>query len=176
MKINISAKGFTANEKQVALIEKKFEKLAKYFSDDIVVDVTMGYKKKRQTMEAMIVLKGVIFRAEYTDTDMNLCLDKVVDRLSSQMSRYKKKIQKNHKQNKQILFDAVPEIEDDIEGTLKPVKSKSFDLTPMDVDEAILQMELLDHSFFVFMNSQTDRVAVVYKRDDDQYGLLEPMY
>ena len=107
---------------------------------------------------------------------MNVCLDKVVDRLSTQMSRYKKKIQKNHKQNKEILFDAVPEIEEEEDVALKPVKSKSFDLTPMDVDEAILQMELLDHSFFVFLNSQTDRVAVVYKRLDGQYGLLEPTY
>ena len=79
MRVSITCKGFTANEKQTALIEKKFQKLAKFFSDDIVVNVTMGYKKKRQMMEAMITLKGVMFRAEYTDNDMNVCLDKVVD-------------------------------------------------------------------------------------------------
>ncbi len=175
MRVNITCKGFTANDRQVALIEKKFDKLSKFFSDDIVVNVTMGYKKRRQTMEAMITLKGVMFRAEYTDNDMNVCVDKVVDRLTSQITRYKKKIQKNHKQNREILFDAVPESgEDDIE--LKPVKSKTFDITPMDVDEAILQMELLDHTFFVFMNAETGRVAVVYKREDGQYGLLEPAY
>ena len=59
---------------------------------------------------------------------------------------------------------------------MTPVKSKTFDLSPMDADEAILQMELLNHSFFVFMNSATDRVAVVYKREDDTYGILEPRY
>ena len=175
MRVNITCKGFTANDKQVALIEKKFQKLAKYFSDDIVVNVTMGYKKKRQTMEAMIAPKGVIFRAEYTDSDMNVCLDKVVDRLASQITRYKKKILKNHEQNRQIMFDAVPESEE-LDVELKPVKSKTFDITPMDTDEAILQMELLDHSFFVFLNADTGRVAVVYKREDDQYGLLEPVY
>ena len=76
MRVNITCKGFTANEKQTALIEKKFQKLEKFFSDDIVVNVTMGYKKKRQMMEAMITLKGVMFRAEYTDNDMNvwICL------------------------------------------------------------------------------------------------------
>ena len=79
MRVNITCKGFTANDRQIALIEKKFEKLAKYFSDDIVVNVTMGYKKRRQTMEAMITLKGVMFRAEHTDSDMNVCVDKVVD-------------------------------------------------------------------------------------------------
>ena len=118
----------------------------------------------------MITLKGVMFRAEYTDNDMNVCVDKVVDRLASQITRYKKKIQKNHKQNRQILFDAVPENEEE-EIDLKPVRSKTFDITPMDVDEAILQMELLDHTFFVFMNADTGRVAVVYKREDGQYGL-----
>ena len=123
----------------------------------------------------MITLKGVMFRAEYTDNDMNVCVDKVVDRLASQITRYKKKIQKNHKQNRQILFDAVPENEEE-EIDLKPVRSKTFDITPMDVDEAILQMELLDHTFFVFMNADTGRVAVVYKREDGQYGLLEPAY
>ena len=123
----------------------------------------------------MITLKGVMFRAEYTDNDMNVCVDKVVDRLASQITRYKKKIQKNHKQNRQILFDAVPESEEE-EIDLKPVRSKTFDITPMDVDEAILQMELLDHTFFVFMNADTGRVAVVYKREDGQYGLLEPAY
>lgn len=175
MRVNITCKGFTANDRQIELIEKKFQKLGKYFSDDIVVNVTMGYKKKRQMMEAMITVKGVMFRAEYTDDDMNVCLDKVVDRLSSQITRHKKKIQKAHKQNREIIFDAVPETEEE-EIIMTPVKSKSFDITPMDADEAILQMELLGHSFFVFMNSSTNRVAVVYKREDDKYGLLEPNY
>ena len=109
------------------------------------------------------------------DNDMNVCLDKVVDRLSSQITRHKKKIQKNYKQNREILFDAVPETEEE-EIAMTPVKSKSFDLSPMDADEAILQMELLNHSFFVFMNSATNRVAVVYKRQDEAYGILEPRY
>ena len=83
MRVNITCKGFTANEKQTALIEKKFQKLEKFFSDDIVVNVTMGYKKKRQMMEAMITLKGVMFRAEYTDNDMirwwTVCLRRLPD-------------------------------------------------------------------------------------------------
>ena len=175
MKVNITSKGFTANDNQVLLIEKKFEKLSKYFTDDTAVNVTMGYKKKRQTMEAMITVKGILFRAEHTDQDMNVCLDKVVERLSSQITRYKKKLQKNHRQIKEINFDLLPE--DDVDETpLTPIKKKSFELVPMDVEEAVLQMELLEHTFFVFMNSETSRVAVVYKRNDGDYGLLEPSY
>ena len=97
MKVNITSKGFTANERQIALIEKKFGKLSKFFSDDTVANVTMGYKKNRQTMEAMIPVKGMIFRSEYTDNDMNVCLDKVVNRLTTQITRYKKKIEKSHR-------------------------------------------------------------------------------
>ena len=175
MKVNISSKGFTANDRQIELIEKKFEKLGKFFSDDVVANVTMGYKKNRQTMEAMISVKGMLFRAEYTDSDMNVCLDKVVDRLSGQISRYKKKIQKSKRQVKDIVFEEVPEIDVE-EGDLAPVKLKSFEITAMDVDEAILQMELIEHSFYVFMNAATDKVAVVYKRNDGGYGLIDPIY
>ena len=175
MKVNITSKGFTANESQVLLIEKKFDKLSKYFTEDTAVNVTMGYKKKRQTMEAMITIKGMLFRAEYTDQDMNVCLDKVVERLASQVTRYKKKLQKNHRQIKEINFDLLPE-EDIDETSFVPIKKKSFDLVPMDVEEAVLQMELLEHKFFVFMNSESNRVAVVYKRNDGDYGMLEPVY
>jgi putative sigma-54 modulation protein len=176
MKVNITSKGFTAGERQTALIEKKFSKLSKFFPEDTVADVTMGYKKNRQTMEAMIRVKGMIFRSEYTDTDMNVCLDRVVNRLSSQITRYKKKIEKSHR-HVNLNFSEVPEPEvQEAEVELKPVKIKKFEVTPMDVDEAILQMEMLEHSFFVFLNSETQKVNVVYKRTDGEYGLLDPMY
>ncbi|MBR2736380.1 MAG: ribosome-associated translation inhibitor RaiA [Firmicutes bacterium] len=176
MKVNITSKGFTANERQTALIEKKFSKLAKFFPEDTVADVTMGYKKNRQTMEAMIRVKGMIFRSEYTDTDMNVCLDRVVNRLSSQISRYKKKIQKNHR-HINLNYNEVPEPEEQVADVdLKPVKTKQFEVTPMDVEEAILQMEMLEHSFFVFLNSESQKVNVVYKRADGEYGLLDPLY
>lgn len=174
MKVNISSKGFTANDRQVELIEKKFAKLSKFFSDDTVANVTMGYKKHRQTMEAMIPVKGTLFRAEYTDNDMNVCLDRVVDKLTSQVTRYKKKLQRKHRQAKDIIFDEVPEPTEDVE--LNVIKTKSFEITPMEPEEAILQMELLEHNFFVFMNSVTGKVAVVYKRNDEGYGMIDPVY
>ena len=178
MKVKITSKGFTANEKQVALIEKKFQKLSKFFTDDIEAHVTMGYKRNRQTMEAMIPVKGVIFRAEYTDSDMNTCLDKVVEKLMTQVTRYKKKLIKTHR-NKGIVFEEVPEVpEEELVGDAEvaPVKVKQFEMTTMDTDEAIMQMELLGHTFFIFLNEATGRAAVVYKRADGGYGLLDPQY
>lgn len=176
MKVSITSKGFTANDKQVALIEKKFDKLSKFFSEDTVATVTMGYKKNRQTMEAMIPIKGMIFRSEYTDNDMNVCLDKVVSKLFTQITRYKKKIEKNHR-HVPLNYDQVPEpAEAEEVQELKPIKTKQFEISPMDVEEAILQMEMLEHSFFVFMNSENGKVDVVYKRNDGAYGLIDPIY
>ncbi len=174
MKVNITSKGFTSNERQTALIEKKFDKLTKFFPADTVANVTMGYKKNRQTMEAMIQTRGMIFRSEFTDSDMNVCLDKVVSRLTSQITRYKKKMEKSYR-HAGLIFEEVPEPTEDTPD-LTPVKVKSFALTPMNVDEAVLQMEMLGHSFYVFMNGETGRVSVVYRREDDAYGLLEPEY
>ncbi len=176
MKVKISSKGFTANEKQVALIEKKFEKLSKFFDESSVVTVTMGFKKNRQTMEAMIPTKGMIFRAEFTDSDMNVCLDKVVSKLASQITRYKKKMEKSHR-HIDLNFDQVPDsIEPEELLDLNPIKTKRFEISPMSVDEAVLQMEMLGHSFFVFMNSEDESVDVVYKRNDGAYGLIDPEY
>lgn len=177
MRVNITSKGFTANDRQVALIEKKFGKLSKFFPDDVAASVTMGYKKNRQTMEAMIPVKGMIFRAEFTDSDMNVCLDKVVERLTSQITRHKKKLQKTNQKIKgdDLRFDVVPEIEE-AETDMTPVRVKEFEITSMEIEEAILQMEMLDHNFFVFMNAETGRASIVYRRGDDTYGLLNPIY
>jgi len=97
----------------------------------------------------------------------------VVDKLSGQMSKYKSKLIKKHKDSKTILFDDVPEPADEPEEELRIVKRKKFDLLPMTAEEAILQMELLQHDFFVFLNMDTDGIGVVYRRNEGDYGLLE---
>ena len=91
------------------------------------------------------------------------------------MSRFKTKLQKKYKGAKEFAFAELPEFEDEQEE-LHVVKKKRFDLTPMTVDEAIVQMELLAHNFFVFLNMETDSVNVVYRRSDKDYGLLETRY
>ena len=126
-------------------------------------------------MEATITTKGAIFRAEDVSQDIFDCIDIVADKLQSQMSKYKGKMLKKHKSNDSVRFELIPEIEEEHEEG-KVVKTKKFQLAPMTVDEAILQMELLQHNFFVFLNLETDSVNVVYKRQDDNYGLLETTY
>ncbi len=177
MKILITGKNITVGEKLTELINTKFGKLDKYFNRDVEMAVKVFQQKERQGVEATIFAKGTIFRAEDVAADLNTAIDKVSDKLASQLAKYKTKLQKKYKgnANNEILFEAIPDEEHE-EDELKEVKRKSFDIKPMSIEEAILQMELIGHAFFVFINTDTEAVNVVYKRSDDKYGLLEPNY
>ena len=174
MKINIINKNPEVSEDMDSVIEKKFDKLSKYFSDDIESKVMISAERGRTRLEATINARGMIFRAEETAQDALDCVDRVVEKLSTQMSRFKTKLQHKHKDNKSVIMELVPEPDD--ESEIKVVKTKKFQLEPMTADEAILRMEMLEHNFFVFMDVSTDTVNVVYKRNDGDYGLLETVY
>ena len=175
MKTNISGKNYNPSDKLKETIEKKFQKLDKYFSNEITGNVMTIKEKGGYKVEATINTKGTIFRAEVKADDPYDAVDGVIDKLSSQMSKFKSKLQKKYKGNKDFSFAALPEIEEEQEE-IQVVKKKRFELIPMTVDEAIVQMELLAHNFFVFLNMETDSVNVVYRRDDKAYGLLETTY
>ena len=174
MKIIVTGKNIAISEKIQDAIDKKFEKLGKYFADDIQAKVIIHPEKSKVKMEATIVTKGTIFRAEDVSQDVFDCIDIVAEKLLKQMTKYKGKLMKRNKSKESVRFEMLPEIEaaeaaDD--GEL--VKTKKFELTPMTTEEAIMQMEMLQHNFFVFPDGETDNVNVVYKRNDDDYGLLE---
>lgn len=175
MKVIITSKSFNASDHLKETIEKKFEKLGKYFSNDIVVNVMISMERGKQKIEATINARGMIFRAEESSADVYEGIDRIVEKLSTQMSRFKTKLQKKHKDSKEFVFADIPEYEEEPED-IKVVKTKKFDLVPMTTEEAIMQMELLQHNFFVFLNMETDSVNVVYKRNNDDYGLLETAY
>ena len=173
MKVTISSKNFNASENLLSLIEKKMAKLDKYFAKDIQADVMLSNEKgSRQKLEATIKAGGFIFRAEEVNADIYYCLDKVIDKLSSQMSRFKQKLIRKNKDQKEIFLSEVPDVAGAVEE-VNVVKSKKFRINPMTTDEAIMQMELLGHSFFVFLDGETNAVNVVYKREDGSYGMLE---
>ena len=174
MKIIVTGKNINVSDKIQTAIEKKFEKLGKYFADDIKANVVIHPEKAKVKMEATIATKGAIFRAEDVSQDIFDWIDIVADKLSSQMSKYKGKMLRKNKSNESVRFEMIPETAEPEEG--KVVKTKRFELTPMTVDEAILQMELLQHNFFVFLNVETDSVSVVYKRQDKDYGVLNTVY
>lgn len=175
MKVIITGKNYAPSEKLKETIEKKFVKLDKYFSNEITANVMVIKEKANYKVESTIKANGTIFRAEVKSGDPYDCVDRCVEKLSTQISRFKTKLQKKHKGQKVMDFTEIPSFEEP-EEELHVVKKKKFELSPMTVDEAIVQMELLEHNFYVFMNIETDAVNVVYRRDDNDYGLLETTY
>ena len=174
MKIIVTGKNITVSDKIQEAIDKKFEKFGKYFAEDTRANIVMHPEKDKVKLEATIVVKGTIFRAEDVEQDIFDCIDTVGDKLAKQVSKYKDKMQKKNKSNESVRFEMIPEVEEQEEA--KVVKTKKFELVPMSVDEATMQMELVGHSFYVFLNVETDSVNVVYKREDGDYGLLETTY
>lgn len=181
MKVTITGKNFQTYDKLNRMIEKKLTKLEKYFSDDITANVVLSEEKHNAKIEVTINAKGALFRAEETAPEMPEAVDLVVDRLSNQMTKFKGRLRKRYQDNKALKFEFLdepqPEEEEEEEQAASSVvRRKSFDLRPMDVEEAILEMEMLQHDFFVFLNMDTESVNVVYRRKNGTYGLLEPRY
>ncbi|MBR0126659.1 MAG: ribosome-associated translation inhibitor RaiA [Firmicutes bacterium] len=175
MKTIITGKNYTPSDKLKDIIEKKFAKLDKYFSDDITANVVTIKEKGGYKVEATINTKGNIFRAETKSSDPYDCVDRCIEKLSTQMSKFKSKLQKKYKGQKDFGFETLPEY-DEAPEEINVVRVKKFQLEPMTQEEAIMQMEMLNHSFFVYLNMETDSVNVVYKRNDGGYGILETTY
>ena len=152
---------------------KKIGKLERYFNDDTEAVITLSVEKERQKIEVTIPVKGTIIRAEQVSDDMYVSIDLVEEIIERQLKRYKTKIV-DKKQSAVAFSDLFINEEEDAEEEIQIKKVKKFAIKPMDPEEACLQMELLGHNFFVFINSQTEAVNVVYRRNDKTYGLIEP--
>ncbi len=175
MNMNYAGKNMEVTDALREVTEKKLSKLDKYFQKDIEGNVTFSTQKNRKIIEVTINLPGTIIRAEESSDDMYASIDKAVDVLERQIRKYKTKLQKRYQNGETIRFENVmPLPAEKDEDKPKLVKRKKFGLKPMSYEEAILQMELLRHNFFVFMDADTDDVSVVYKRKDGNYGLIEP--
>ena len=156
-------------------VEDKLGKLEKFFKPDTEVNVTLSVEKDRQKIEVTIPVKGSIIRSEQVSNDMYVSIDLVEEIIERQMKKYKNKII-DAKQAGGPFTDDYLEKEYDEESDIKIVRTKRFGIKPMDPEEACVQMELLGHNFYVFNNSETDEVNVVYKRKGGTYGLIEPEF
>lgn len=173
MRYIISGKNIDVTEGLKEAIYEKIGKLERYFTDDTEVHVTFSVEKERQKIEVTIPMKGNIIRAEEESTDMYVSIDLVEEIIERQLRKYKNKIVER-KQHGIGLNRAFLEEETSGEENIEIIRSKRFAIKPMDPEEACVQMELLGHDFYVFRNSETDEVNVVYKRKVDSYGLIEP--
>lgn len=175
MNLVISGKNLDITEGLRSAVEEKIAKLERYFTDSTEVHVTLSTEKNRQKIEITIPMKGSIIRAEEVSSDMYVSIDLVEEVIERQLRKYKNKLidkAQNAAHLNQEFIDEEPYEEEEIEI----IRSKKFAMKPMDPEEACVQMELLGHSFFVFRNSETEEVNVVYKRKGNTYGLIEPEY
>ncbi len=179
MNLNYTGKNMDLTDALRDVTEKKMGKLDKYFQKDIQGNVTFSSEKNRKIIEVTINLPGTIIRAEESSDDMYASIDKAVDVLERQVRKYKTRLQNKYKNTETIKFENLTplnekEKEQEEDDSPKIVRRKRFVLKPMHEEEAVLQMELLGHNFFVYMDGDTGDTNIVYKRKDGNYGLIEP--
>ena len=175
MNLVISGKNLDITEGLRSAIEEKIGKLERYFTDTTEVHVTLSTEKNRQKIEITIPMKGSIIRAEEVSSDMYVSIDLVEEVIERQLRKYKNKLI-DKEQNAAHLSQSFIEADDFEDEDIQIIRSKKFAMKPMDPEEACVQMELIGHNFFVFRNSGTDEVNVVYKRKGNTYGLIEPEF
>ena len=174
MKLNIRGDKLEITDAIRDYVEDKLGRLDKYFKDsNINANVLLKVKGNRQIIEVTVPTDKYILRSEEENNDLYAAIDLVVDKLEGQIRKNKTKLKKQNIDNKYKDFNFDYELEEDEENNDVIVKHKEIEMKPMDSEEAILEMELLGHSFFVYKDVDTGNVNVLYKRKDGNYGLIE---
>lgn len=176
MKFNMIGRKIELTEKITEYVEKKLGKLDKFFSDEPEARVVLGTIKEQEYIEATVFAAGMIYRAEVTDNDLLAAIDRVVDVIERQIRKNKTRLEKKIKRdvfNDTKMLSGEDYTEGEESGEFRIVKRKRFRVKPMFAEEAILQMNLLGHNFFVFKNQETDEMNVVYRRKDGNYAIIE---
>jgi putative sigma-54 modulation protein len=179
MDILIHGKNVDITPRLQSYVQRKVERLDRFMPNIIEVRVDLAEEKSNRMgvrQVAQVTLRnerGAVLRAEERTTDMFVAVDAVVDKLYRQIERYKGK-QKRRGQEDFSLYETAIELEEEDLETGHLIRRKQFSIQPMHEEEAIEQMELLGHDFFVFVNAESEGVNVVYRRKDGNFGLLEP--
>lgn len=179
MQVIITAKNMEITERLREYVEKKIGKLDRYLPniDEAHVELSVQKAKSaqhRQVVQITLRSSGTILRAEERSDDIFASIDAVLNKIYRQIARYKGKRYERGRAPGEELPIPLEELEAETEGTKRIVRVKRFPMRPMDPNEAIEQMELLGHDFFVFFNAEAEEVNVVYRRKDGDYGLLQP--
>ena len=174
MKIVYTARKVNLRDNFKERVEKKLQKFRKLFSEEAVAYVVVTLEKNRQTVEVTIRDKAIVYRAESTMQEMNDALDRVMDILMRQIRKNKTRLEKRLKTGS--ISDIIADIPHDQpeEDEYNVVRTKQVIVKPLTVEEAILEMNMVNHDFFMFRNAETNEINVVYKRKDGNYGVLEP--
>ena len=182
MRYNIKGKNMDIGDRTKEKVSDKLDRIEKLFPNNTEVNVTFESQKLETIVEVTIPMGKRIIRAETSDPDMMASVDKVVDIIEGQIIKYKKRLRSKMRRDSSFKeeYEALNIVDDsnsiDENSLYKIEKVKQFEIRPMDSEEAVMQMELIGHSFFVFRNSETDDINVVYRRKNGSYGLIEPEY
>lgn len=175
MRVIVTGKNIDIGPALRDYVEKKLKKISKYVKRSVTCQATFSVERGRHILEVTAPLDGYLLRGEEQASDPMTCVDQVVEKLERQLDKYKTRLLKREK---------APMVQKGAAGTEAPavsapgngviVKVKRFAIKPMSPEEAVTQMDLLGHDFFVFTNAETGLVSVVYRRKDGNYGLIEP--
>ena len=175
MAITVRGKNLDVTPALKEYVEKKVKKVTKYFDKTGDITVILKVEKGRHQVEVTVPVNGMLLRGEESTPDMYASIDQVMDKIEKQIEKYKTKLAKKFRCGgfrADVASTVVtPEIEEE-----ELVRTKKFAVKPMDSEEAILQMNLLNHDFFMFLNMETEQVNVVYRRKDGHYGMIEPQF
>jgi len=178
MRIIVKGKNMEVTDALQRYAEKKVEKLEKYFQNIKEAIVTQSTQRNWHIVEVMLEGDGIVLRGEVRSDSMYASIDQVVEKLEKQVKRFKSKLTERVHPDEppKELAAQIPIMPPEPIEELPPriVRTKRFPLDPMSPDEAAMQMEMLGHNFFMFMNADTEQVNVIYRRQDGDYGLLEP--
>ena len=175
MKITIVGRKLNVYDDTRELIEKKLAKLDKYFKSEATeATVTLSRKRNVSSLDVTINADGTLFRSEVDADDFRIALDQTVDHIESQIRKNKTKLAKRLRENVMDM-SMIPDPEETAPEDEPIIRVKQFEFKPMTAEEAIMQMNLLGHSFYVFKDVTTGDTCVVYTRKDGDYGLIEPM-
>ena len=175
MRFTITGRNIEVTQWLREAVEDKLGKLDRFFAPATEAVVRLSVQKDIQKIEVTIPVKGHIIRAEESSSDMYVSIDLVEEILERQLKKYKNKLI-DKKQSAPSFSEAFLQEDASAEEEIQIVKSKKFAVKPMDPEEACVQMELLGHNFYVFLNADTEEVNVVYKRKGGTYGLIEPEF
>ncbi len=175
MKCQITGKNIVVTDSIRHAIETKLEKMDKYFviDEDVEANVLIRTYKTAQKIEITIYTKMMDFRVEVKDDDLYAAVDLAIDKLEGQMRKLKTRLNRRHREGlgRAIAFENFESENDDTNDEI--VRVKELDLTPMDMEEAITKMEALNHSFFIYLDAEDEKISVLYRREDGGFGVLQ---
>ncbi len=174
MRIDFQSKNYKPKDSLKEVVDKKIQRLDKYFDEDVTVKVMMRESKDRETMELTIFLGSAVLRSEVTgETGQTMydLIDLAIPKLEKQIKKHHTILASKSKKFRQK--EIVENIKEEEKKTSEIVRTKSFELSPMDEIEAMAELEMVGHSFYVFLNKASEKVNVIYKRNDGNYGIIE---